>query len=271
MPGMPLADAEQNGTKAYPIIAASGVWRLGAPGAAPPSDASAGVLLRDAPAALVGRQAPNEERTCRQGIWHQRGAAAGVQPLQGAGVGDCQELQVVGELFDGPCAAALHPPFVGEPVDVWHEERRAPLRPHIEAFWQVVAAVLLVDDLKRRRDLQRRGCKGPRAVSMMRTTPNQPRPPDQSAAAVYADPVDAPSWPWPPRATESCRVRRHRRPFPSCRSPAPRRTSSPRFGAGAQSDCSAAPGRSPTFRHSRRPVRAALGREAAALPAGASP
>ena len=124
MPGMPVANAEHNGTEAYPIIAASGVRRLCAPGAAPPSDASAGMLLRDAPAALVGRQASNEESICRRGVWHQRGAAAGIQSLQGGEVGHRQELQVVGELFDGPCAAALHPPFVGGPVDVRHEDRR---------------------------------------------------------------------------------------------------------------------------------------------------
>ena len=109
MPSMPVANAEQNGTEAYPIIAAGGVRRLCAPGAAPPSDATAGMLLRDAPAALVGRQAPNEESICRRGEWHQRGAAAGIEVLQSGEVGHRQELRIIGEHLDGPRAAALRP------------------------------------------------------------------------------------------------------------------------------------------------------------------
>ncbi len=83
------------------------------------------MLLRDAPAAaLVGRQASKEERICRRGVWHQRGTAASIEVLQSGEVGHRQELQVVGEHFDGPRAAALHPTFVGGPVDVRHEDRR---------------------------------------------------------------------------------------------------------------------------------------------------
>ena len=79
MPGVPIVNAEDNGTNANLIVATSGVRCFGTPGAAPADDAPTGVLPCDA----------ESIRRRREG--HRR-APAGIEVLQGVEVGQRQGL-----------------------------------------------------------------------------------------------------------------------------------------------------------------------------------